>query len=35
MGDGAVALILDIVQLMRSAQKLENRLRDENKGQAA
>ena len=35
LGDGAVALILDIVQLMRSAQKLENRLRDENKGQAA
>ena len=35
LGDGAVALILAIVQLMRSAQKLENRLRDENKGQAA
>jgi two-component system chemotaxis sensor kinase CheA len=35
MGDGAVALILDVVQLMRSAQHLENRLRDEKKGQAA
>ena len=35
MGDGAVALILDVVQLMRSAQHLERRLRNENDGEAA
>ncbi len=35
LGDGAVALILDVVHLMRSAQKLENRHRENMKGNAA
>lgn len=35
MGDGTVALILDVAHLVRSGQRLETRLREEQKGQAA
>ncbi len=35
MGDGTVALILDVAHLVRSGERFEARLRDEQKGQAA